>query len=314
LNAIPGYRPPAVIPYLLCLMATAVLVMASELATFDPRDRPAEAGLGVAGQNSWSDPAMVGVGRWLAHWPGAAGVSALTWWAARIGAAGLLCQLAFSAIGAPLGPSIGTGVAPCLATAAVAMFSLTPRTRHLVHVALGVVAVAGLIVTVSGVLALRQGLVELLEDTSDLICVAAVGDAHAAVLEAAQCQPDIAVLDVMMPGGGGLSAALGIREVSPQTRMLAYSASSDRASVIQMLRSGARGYLVKGAPAQDLMAGLRRCAGGHTALSEGLSEHLVAEMGELGRAEQADSAAAKARYERLLKLLEPGVQRPRTSR
>ncbi len=158
--------------------------------------------------------------------------------------------------------------------------------------------------------ATRRVLVELLEETSDLICVAAVGDANAAVAEAARSRPDIALLDVMMPGGGGLSAALGIREVSPQTRMLAYSVSSDRASVIQMLRSGARGYLVKGAAAQDLIEGLRRCANGYTALSEGLSEHLVAEMGELGRAEQADSAAAKARYERFLKLLEPGGSTP----
>ena len=158
--------------------------------------------------------------------------------------------------------------------------------------------------------ATRRVLVELLGDTSDLICVAAVGDANAAVSEAARYRPDVALLDVMMPGGGGLSAAAGIREVSPQTRMLAYSASSDRASVIQMLRSGARGYLVKGAPALDLIDGLRRCANGYTALSEGLSEHLVVEMGELGRAEQADSAAAKARYERFLKLLEPGGSTP----
>jgi EAL domain-containing protein (putative c-di-GMP-specific phosphodiesterase class I)/AmiR/NasT family two-component response regulator len=158
--------------------------------------------------------------------------------------------------------------------------------------------------------ATRTALVELLEDVSDLVCVAAVADAGTAVAEAARYRPDVALLDVTMPGGGGLSAALGIVEVSPQTRMLAYSVASDRASVIQMLRRGASGYLVKGAPAQDLIDGLRRCANGRTALSEGLSDHLVAEMGELGRAEQADSAAAKARYERLLKLLEPGGSTP----
>jgi EAL domain-containing protein (putative c-di-GMP-specific phosphodiesterase class I)/ActR/RegA family two-component response regulator len=154
--------------------------------------------------------------------------------------------------------------------------------------------------------ATREGLAEMMEDTSDLVCVAAVGDASAAVSEAAHYQPDVALLDVMMPGGGGLAAALGIREVSPRTRLLAYSAASDRASVVQMLRSGARGYLVKGAPAQDLIDGLRRCAEGSTALSAGLSEHLISEMGELGRAERAFGAAARARYERFLKLLQPG--------
>jgi EAL domain-containing protein (putative c-di-GMP-specific phosphodiesterase class I)/FixJ family two-component response regulator len=156
----------------------------------------------------------------------------------------------------------------------------------------------------------REGLVELLEDTDDLVCVAAVADARAAVAQAARFQPDIALLDVMMPGGGGLAAAQGIREVSPRTRLLAYSAASDRASVVQMFRSGARGYLVKGSPADDLLDGLRRCAEGATALSAGLSEHLVAEMGELGRAERALGAAAKARYDRFVELLQPGAINP----
>ncbi|MGH9105600.1 MAG: EAL domain-containing protein [Acidimicrobiales bacterium] len=158
--------------------------------------------------------------------------------------------------------------------------------------------------------ATRDGLVELIGETSDLFCVAAVGDASSAIAKAARFQPDVAVLDVVMPGGGGLVAAAGIREVSPRTRMLAYSVASDRGSVIQMLRRGTQGYLVKGAPAPDLLEGLRRCAGGSTALSEGLSGHLIAELAELGRAEQASSAAAQARYERLSLLLAPGGSSP----
>ena len=158
--------------------------------------------------------------------------------------------------------------------------------------------------------ATRDGLVELLGDTAEFLCVAAVGDARAAVTQAARCQPDIAVLDVMMPGGGGLAAALGIREVSPRTHVLAYSAAADRSSVVQMLRSGARGYLVKGSSADELLKGLRRCATGASALSEGLSDHLVAEMGELGRAERAFSAAATARYQQLAQLLRPGTSTP----
>jgi EAL domain-containing protein (putative c-di-GMP-specific phosphodiesterase class I)/AmiR/NasT family two-component response regulator len=158
--------------------------------------------------------------------------------------------------------------------------------------------------------ATRRALMELLEDTSELVCVAAVGDAAAAISEAARCQPDVALLDVMMPGGGGLAAAVGIREVSPRTRILAYSAAGDRSTVVQMLRSGASGYLLKGASATDVIEGLVRCAEGSTALSEGLSEHLVAEMAELGRAERAFSAAAKARHEIYSRLLLPGVSRP----
>ncbi len=158
--------------------------------------------------------------------------------------------------------------------------------------------------------ATRQGLAELLADTSEFLCVAAVGDARAAVVNAAHYQPDIAVLDVMMPGGGGLAAALGIREVSPRTRVLAYSAAADRSSVVQMLRNGARGYLLKGSAADELLEGLRRCASGSSALSDGLAEHLVAEIGDIGQAERAFSTAANARYERLAQLLRPGRSKP----
>ena len=155
--------------------------------------------------------------------------------------------------------------------------------------------------------ATRRALVELLGETPRLVCVAAVGDAEAAVAEARRCQPDLALLDVLMPGGGGLAAAVSIREVSPNTRVLAYSAAADRSTVVRMLRSGASGYLLKGTSAEDVIDGLVRCAEGATTLSEGLSQHLVAEMGELGRAERAFGAAAKAGHERLQKLLRPGA-------
>lgn len=158
--------------------------------------------------------------------------------------------------------------------------------------------------------ATRQGLVELLADTSEFVCVAAVGDARDAVAQAAHLQPDIAILDVMMPGGGGLAAALGIREVSASTLVLAYSAAADRSSVVQMLRNGARGYLLKGSGAEELLEGLRLCVGGASALSAGLADHLVAEIGEIGQADRDFATAAQARYRRLAELLRPGTSKP----
>ena len=60
----------------------------------------------------------------------------------------------------------------------------------------------------------------------------------AAISEAARCQPDVALLDVLMPGGGGLAAAVGIREVSPRTRVVAYSAAADRSTVVRCCAAG----------------------------------------------------------------------------
>lgn len=151
MSALPAYRPADLIPCLLSFIAAAVLVMASELASFDRGDGVPQSGSPLASHNSWSDPAMVSVDRWLDHWPGVAGVSAMSWWAARIGAAGLLSELAFSAAGVHKA-SIAAGAVVCLA-----ILSVLPGSRHAVHLALGAVALTGLMVTCSGIVARAEG-------------------------------------------------------------------------------------------------------------------------------------------------------------
>src|SRR5581483_3017941 len=66
-------------------------------------------------------------------------------------------------------------------------------------------------------------------------------------------RPDVALVDVKMPGGGGVRAAREIIRVSPQTRVLALSAYEDRQTVLQMLAAGAVGYLVKGTSPDEIV-------------------------------------------------------------
>ena len=74
-------------------------------------------------------------------------------------------------------------------------------------------------------------------------------------------QPDVALVDVRMPGGGA-SAARGIRGCAPDTRVLAFTAHDDRETVLQMLEAGAIGYLLKGDSIDEIVeaihAGRRR--------------------------------------------------------
>ena len=77
----------------------------------------------------------------------------------------------------------------------------------------------------------------------DLVGMAA--DADEAIRLAEFLQPDLALLDGKMPGGGGPRAAREIRKRSPRTRILAVSGYEDPASVLEMLRAGAVSYVVK---------------------------------------------------------------------
>ncbi|HEX6492958.1 MAG TPA: response regulator transcription factor [Candidatus Dormibacteraeota bacterium] len=101
--------------------------------------------------------------------------------------------------------------------------------------------------------AVRAALVDLLNEHPALDVVGVAVDAEAAVRLVSELHPGVAVIDVRIPRGGGLEAIAGIREVSPETRIVAYSAADDRAQVSQILTAGADRYVVKGASAYHLV-------------------------------------------------------------
>lgn len=135
----------------------------------------------------------------------------------------------------------------------------------------------------------REALSELIRGEGDLELVGAAADAFQAIELARFHQPDVALVDVKMPGGGA-QAARGIRVLCPQARITALSAYDDRGSVLEMLGAGAGGYLVKGTPAGEILQAIRSSARGHGSLSEGVTADVIRTLaGQLKRQEfQAD--------------------------
>jgi DNA-binding NarL/FixJ family response regulator len=105
-------------------------------------------------------------------------------------------------------------------------------------------------------LSVREALEDLVQFTPSLELVGSAGDAEEAVELAARVQPDVALVDMRMPQGGGPGAAAGIGERSPGTRVIAFSAYDDPASLVEMLEAGASGYLVKGTTNAQIVAAL----------------------------------------------------------
>jgi EAL domain-containing protein (putative c-di-GMP-specific phosphodiesterase class I)/AmiR/NasT family two-component response regulator len=125
---------------------------------------------------------------------------------------------------------------------------------------------------------LRDALEALIGSDESMELVGAAQNASEAVEMAVRHRPDVAVLDVRMPDGGGPKAAVEIRELSPSTRVLAFSAFEDRSTVIDMLRSGAVGYLLKGTRPQDILEGIRRSFLGESTLSTEITSDVVDEL------------------------------------
>ncbi|RSN54551.1 DNA-binding response regulator [Amycolatopsis sp. WAC 04182] len=101
----------------------------------------------------------------------------------------------------------------------------------------------------------------LLDSEPDIEVVAVALDAGEAVALAELLAPEVALLDVRIPGGGGAWMAREIRRRVPRTRLMAFSAHSDTRSIAQMASAGVTEYLVKGSPNTEIVAAIRRvCA------------------------------------------------------
>ncbi len=108
--------------------------------------------------------------------------------------------------------------------------------------------------------------------------VASAEDAPAAIALAAATRPDVALVDVQMPGGGGVTAARGIHRRSAGTKVLAFSGEGARESVLQMLEAGAIGYLLKGESLDELVEAIKRAGAGHGSLSADVTGDIIREL------------------------------------
>jgi signal transduction histidine kinase len=129
--------------------------------------------------------------------------------------------------------------------------------------------------------AVREALADLIETDQELELIGAAIDADQAIALATEHHPDVALLDVKMPSGGGPRASRAIRTLSPETRVVALSAYEDRATVLEMLRAGAAGYLVKGTSAGEIVEAIRRSVRGQASLSAEVTADVIHELVEL---------------------------------
>ena len=106
--------------------------------------------------------------------------------------------------------------------------------------------------------AIREDLCSLIEDDRGITLVGAGKDADEAIAIASSERPDVALLDVRMPAGGGRRAAREIARLSPGTRIIALSATDDPGDVRAMLDVGAAGYLVKGEDSAEIVDAINR--------------------------------------------------------
>jgi DNA-binding NarL/FixJ family response regulator len=121
----------------------------------------------------------------------------------------------------------------------------------------------------------RQALRTLLETEPDFTVVGETSDGLKVADLVEQIGPDVLVVDLMMPGLGGIEATRQVVKRTPKTRVIVLSMHMNEAHVLESLRGGASGYVRKGATAADLIRAIRDVAQGHLYLSPPFSDKAI---------------------------------------
>ncbi len=121
----------------------------------------------------------------------------------------------------------------------------------------------------------RGGIVALLSAADDMTVVAEASDGLEAVRLAAEHAPDVVLMDLRMPGLDGDEATARILAATPNVRVVILTTYESDASILTAIEAGASGYLLKAAPQEEILAGVRSVARGEVALAPSIAAMLV---------------------------------------
>lgn len=124
----------------------------------------------------------------------------------------------------------------------------------------------------------REGLAAILGTQPDLEVVGEAADGAELLARATELRPDVALVDLAMPGLDGAAAIARLPEVSPETRALVLTAFDSDERIIGAIAAGARGYLLKGAPRATIFAAVRTVAAGGSLIEPPVAARLVARV------------------------------------
>jgi DNA-binding NarL/FixJ family response regulator len=151
----------------------------------------------------------------------------------------------------------------------------------------------------------RDGVARDLTDAGYLV-TAAIGEGVQALRVARAAAPDVVVLDLQLTDLSGVDVIRGLLAALPDVRILMLSASGEQRDVLDALKAGATGYLVKSAGRQEFLDAVRRTAAGEAVFTAGLAGLLLGEYRKLARS-TADGPALTTRETEVLRLVAKGM-------
>jgi len=153
----------------------------------------------------------------------------------------------------------------------------------------------------------RAGIRALLEGLEEVVVVAEAGNGGEVLELARKHRPDIVLLDISMPGIGGLEASAQLKQELPEVRVVMLSMHANEEYVLQALRAGAVGYMLKDSATAELELALQAVMQGETYLSPPISKQVVEGYVQRVGAEQPAADHLTPRQRQVLQLIAEGL-------
>lgn len=137
----------------------------------------------------------------------------------------------------------------------------------------------------------RRGVTDVLSDKEDLAVVGQAADGAEAVEKCRALAPDVVIMDLLMPGVGGLEATSLLHTDLPNIQVLVFTVSESEANLLAAMRCGAKGYILKSASPEELIRAIHHIADGGVIISQAMAGKLLSEMARTPAAPDQPSPA-----------------------
>lgn len=124
----------------------------------------------------------------------------------------------------------------------------------------------------------REGLCAMLESKPGIRVIGDAADGHEAVQKAIDLLPDVILMDIKMPHKDGISAIYDIIKLQPEARILVLSSFSEEDQIMESLRAGARGYILKDAKPDELVQAIYKVYAGEAPLNPLVARHIISNL------------------------------------
>lgn len=154
---------------------------------------------------------------------------------------------------------------------------------------------------------MRRGVMELLDLEDEINPVGEAANGKDALDLALSLEPDLILLDLNMPGMNGIETIKAMRSAGIDSRILIFTVSDDHRNVVDALKEGADGYLLKDMEPEDLVENIKKAINGKTAISPELTEALATAIRSRETTEKVNTNSLTDREKQVLKLVANGL-------